>query len=341
MRIMQAIAGRNEGGAERFFTRLAIALAEIDSIEQMILMRPHERWLSQIEDAGLPVSNCKFGGIFDFRSRHLFKKKLDNFRPDIVVNWMSRATKYCPPGKWKKVARLGGYYPLKYYRGCDALIGNTKGICDYLISSGVPHQNVFHIPNFAETSVHGKNPDEQNSLSNKPRTVLAIGRLHKNKGFDTLLHAIKSLPELKLVLAGSGPEEGRLKRMAIELGLSNRVDFLGWVDDPTSLFQSVDLFVCPSRVEPLGNVILEAWVNHCPIVSSRSAGGLELIEDEVQGLLFDIEDADGLVRQISRILDDDQLSNAMTTAGFEKYEENFSKSAVLEKYHTFFREIIA
>ena len=142
MRIMQAIAGRNEGGAERFFTRLAIALAEIDSIEQMILMRPHERWLSQIEDAGLPVSNCKFGGIFDFRSRHLFKKKLDNFRPDIVVNWMSRATKYCPSGKWKKVARLGGYYPLKYYRGCDALIGNTKGICDYLISSGVPHQNV-------------------------------------------------------------------------------------------------------------------------------------------------------------------------------------------------------
>ena len=103
----------------------------------------------------------------------------------------------------------------------------------------------------------------------------------------------------------------------------------------------MDLFVCPSRVEPLGNVILEAWVNHCPIVSSRSAGGLELIEDEVQGLLFDIEDADGLVRQISRILDDDQLSNAMTTAGFEKYEENFSKSAVLEKYHTFFREIIA
>ena len=143
------------------------------------------------------------------------------------------------------------------------------------------------------------------------------------------------------MLAGSGPEEGRLKRMAIELGLSNRVDFLGWVDDPTSLFQSVDLFVCPSRVEPLGNVILEAWVNHCPIVSSRSAGGLELIEDEVQGLLFNIEDADGLVRQISRILDDDQLSNAMTTAGFEKYEENFSKSVVLEKYHTFFREIIA
>ena len=85
----------------------------------------------------------------------------------------------------------------------------------------------------------------------------------------------------------------------------------------------MDLFVCPSRVEPLGNVILEAWVNHCPIVSSRSAGGLELIEDEVQGLLFDIEDAAGLVRQISRILDDDQLSNAMTTAGFENTKRIF------------------
>ena len=161
----------------------------------------------------MQVYLCRIASLLGFLTfvLDIFLKKLDNFRPDIVVNWMSRATKYCPSGKWKKVARLGGYYPLKYYRGCDALIGNTKGICDYLISSGVPHQNVFHIPNFAETSVHGKKPDEQDSLSNKPRTVLAIGRLHKNKGFDTLLHAIKSLPELKLVLAGSGPEERSIK----------------------------------------------------------------------------------------------------------------------------------
>ncbi len=96
------------------------------------------------------------------------------------------------------------------------------------------------------------------------------GRLHiKNKGLDTLFEAMRLLPEERLVLAGRGPDEGRLKRMQAELGLKN-VEFAGFVDEDRKmeLMRKAKLFVLPSRFEGYGIVLLECAAGATPAVVS-------------------------------------------------------------------------
>ena len=81
-------------------------------------------------------------------TRRAFAHEIAAWRPDIVLTWMSRATRLCPRGDFVHVARLGGYYDLKYYRRCDHLIGNTRAIVDYAIAEGWPRERISYLPNF-------------------------------------------------------------------------------------------------------------------------------------------------------------------------------------------------
>ena len=115
MRILQAIAGRPQGGAENFFIRLAVALNQT-GVHQKILIRHHQDRAAQLRHAGLAPLELRFGGVFDLHSRHHFRRVIREYRPSIVCTWMSRATALCPPGSsghpFIHVGRLGGYYNL-------------------------------------------------------------------------------------------------------------------------------------------------------------------------------------------------------------------------------------
>ena len=100
--------------------------------------------------------------------------------------------------------------------------------------------------------------------------LLALGRLHENKGFDTLIRALALLPDHHLWLAGEGPLEESLRRLARETGVEERVRLLGWRADTAALYAACDAFVCPSRHEPFGNIIVEAWAQRVPVVATRS-----------------------------------------------------------------------
>ena len=99
--------------------------------------------------------------------------------------------------------------------------------------------------------------------------MLALGRLHHNKAFDVAIRALVDLPGAVLWIAGKGPERNALQMLANQLGVSKRIRWLGWRDDVAALFASADVLVCPSRIEPLGNVIIEAWAQRL----SESSGG--------------------------------------------------------------------
>ncbi len=127
-RVLQAIAGGEHGGAEAFFVRLVCALQRA-GIEQKVLVRRGRGWAADLARAGVPNVGLGFGGALDVTTRHRFARQVEGFAPQIVVTWMSRATRFCPrQGERRRfvhVARLGGYYDLKYYRHCDHLVGNT------------------------------------------------------------------------------------------------------------------------------------------------------------------------------------------------------------------------
>jgi glycosyltransferase involved in cell wall biosynthesis len=343
MRVAQIMAGQNVGGAELFYSRLVSALATDTEVSQVAILRPHERWLASLQEAGVEAHTLRFGGRLDLRTKSSLGRILESFDADVALNWMSRAARFCPTGGWVNAARLGGYYPLKYYKNCQAFIGNTQGICDYLRKQGVPAERVHYISNFIdEASLPGDQAMRAiSAVSCTEDILLAAGRLHRNKGFDVLIEALGQLPTATLWLAGDGPERNNLALLAQRLGVEDRVEFLGWQDDLRPYLGRADVFVCSSRIEPLGNVILEAWLRGCPLVAARAAGPVELVRDGVNGSLCELEDASGLAKAVQQLIDSPSKRQDYAEEGRQAYAAGFSRGHIVSQYLEFFSAIRA
>lgn len=333
--IAQSLAGAAQGGAENFFYRLTASLAA-QGCQQQVFSRLYPHRQQQLNQAGITGHHFRFGGRLDLWDRFRYQKRLKQLQPDLVMTWMNRASDYTANGNYKLIARLGHYYNLKYYRHCDYWLGITKGLCDYLINNGCPAERVFHVPNFADESP--KPAIDATSLPGYGQgpLLLAAGRLHRNKGFDTLLQALVKLPEAQLLLAGTGPELASLQALSQELNIAGRVHFLGWRQDVAALMQACDLFVCPSRHEGFGSIVVEAWFNQCPIVATASQGPGELIENGRTGLLCPIDQPQALASAIAQALAQPELSQSLASQALQHYQAHYSQARVTLAYQQLF-----
>ncbi len=134
-------------------------------------------------------------------------------------------------------------------------------------------------------------------------TVLVAGLLNVAKGQDVALRALAETGQpARLLLAGHGEEEARLRDLARELGVAERVDFLGWRDDVPALMAAADVVCVPSRWEGLPYVVLEAMATGRPVAATAVDGARELVDGET-GALVDVEDHVGLARALDRLLE--------------------------------------
>jgi glycosyltransferase involved in cell wall biosynthesis len=340
MRVMQVMAGAPKGGAETFFTRLAPALARTSITQEVVIRRDADR-SAELRSHGIEPMQFRFGGPLDCVTGHRLNRAIARFAPDILLSWMNRATQFCPVGDHVFAARLGGYYKLENYQRCDHLVGNTKDICDYLVEEGWPRSRTWYLPNFVDETSAAAVPREALNTPEGVPLLLALGRLHTNKAYDVLLEALVQLPEAYLWLAGEGPLRQTLEAQASRLGITDRVRFLGWRTDVPALFAACDLFVCPSRHEPLGNVVIESWAQRKPLVAAQSQGPAALVEDGETGLLVPIDDAPRLSAAIARILADADLAEKLVSQGRVAYEADFTEAAVVSSYMAFFESITA
>ena len=284
-----------------------------------------------------------FGGMLDLATVPRLRRVCDAFAPDVVVSWMSRATQFVSRARGSRnfvhVARLGGYYDLKYYRGCDHLIGNTPDIVDYVVRGGRAPERAHYIPNFVDDTNAASVRRGDFGTPDDARLVLAAGRLHPNKSFDVLLRAMIELPGVYLWLAGDGDEGANLKRLAVDCGVAPRVRFLGWRTDMPALMAAADALACPSRVEPFGNVIVEAWARSLPVVAAASAGPSWLIKSGDNGLLAPVGDASALAASLGAVLSDHTLASRLVAAGRASYQREFGEEAVVRRYLSLFERI--
>jgi glycosyltransferase involved in cell wall biosynthesis len=277
----------------------------------------------------------------DFRTRPALKREIAGFRPDVILSWMSRASWATPasPGSYTLIGRLGGYYNLKYYRHCDYLVGNTADIVDYVISEGFDRDRVVRLPNFVHPPA---NPPLTRVGLDTPLDaplLLAMGRLHENKAFDVLLRALADVSGAWLWIAGEGPERGTLQVLARDLGIADRVRFLGWRDDSDALMRAADLFICPSRHEPLGNVVLEAWAAEKPVIAAAAAGPGELLGNDERGVLVPVDQPAELARAILDLFANPEKALSLAAAGRAAYEREFTEAAVTAQYLAFFEKV--
>lgn len=348
---LHIIGSRQLGGAETFFARLVTALAERGHPVTAVV-RPRAP-VRDLLPTGVPVYPVALANNWDPASRLRIRALVRRLRPDVVQTYMGRATRLTRlgPGDPPHVARLGGYYRLGPYRHADAWVGNTRGIRDYLREYGLPPGRIFHITNCLEPPPP-PGPEETGALRGElgiPEgawVVGAVGRLQRKKGFDTLLDALARLPErlagrpVFLVIAGDGPEAGSLRRQAGALGVAGRVRWAGHRSPPGTVYALAHIVAVPSRHEPLGNVILEAWAHRRPILATRTHGAEELLTPGETGHLVPPDDPEALAAGLRRLLEAPEPTRAaLAEAGFGALRRTHGADAVCAAYESLYAEL--
>lgn len=344
---LHIIGSRRLGGAERFFIRLVEALVARGHPAVAVIRQD-----SPVAGALSPAVEQVHVGMrskYDLWSAWQLRRLISRRRPDIVQTYMGRASRLTRvPGDSAcvHIARLGGFYGLDhYYRHAHEWVGNTHAIVDYLRREGLPADRVHYIGNFVPP---GRVADaaevaalrQRLGLSANARVVLAMGRLIEKKGFDDLLDAWAQLPPhdadgrpLHLVLAGSGGHSQALAERVAALNIAARTHLVGWQNDLALWYGLGEIFVCPSRQEPLGNVILEAWRYRIPLLSTRNEGASELVRDGDNGHLVPLRDPTALAAGILSLLQAPAPERQrMVEAGERCLNEEHSEQRVAQAY---------
>jgi glycosyltransferase involved in cell wall biosynthesis len=345
------IGSRLLGGAESFYMRLVRALHE----QGPTLAVNRSDSLVARELAGdVEQFHTAMSSQWDLLSRRRISRLIQQQRPDIVQTYMTRATvlTHIKPGRGTvHVARLGGFYKIRRFAHAHAWVGNTHGICDYLVRGGLPAERVFYIGNFVDRPAPVEPSQQcqlrrQLGLPDDALVVVALGRMVAKKGFQDLLPAFARVAPtvhdrpVHLLLVGDGPLRAELERQAHDLGLDERVHWAGWQTDTSPYYYLADLFVCPSRHEPLGNVILEAWSHRLPVLSTASHGAVELIEDGVNGVLTSCEDIPALAEQLVLLLRAGANTlEPLAHQGYASIEAAYRPEAVVRAYAELYQQL--
>lgn len=322
-----------DGGAERFFVSLAQVFGE-RGVEQRFVIRPGRTWRGELEGLGSIVENhYRRLSLSSLLLERRVRRTVREWRPDAIMAWMPRAARLIPD--WPdavKLARLGDFPAhLKHFGRCDLLVGNLPGIGDRCRTLGWagPVRTISNFP--PETAPR---PVKRADLDTPDDAFLVAGagRFVPRKGFDLLVRAAAALPDAWLWLIGDGQQRGALEALAREAGIAERTRFTGWVPEPMHYIAATDVFAMPSRHEPLGNVVLEAWRAGVPVVSTRSEGPSWYMIDERNGLLANIDDVDGLSSALGRLRSRPDLAASLVAGGRETLEDAFSRERIVDRY---------
>ncbi len=199
--------------------------------------------------------------------------------------------------------------------------------------NGLDEKRIFVLPNALEWKT--SEAVERAAPSSLPlgTRLLSVGRLLKSeqqKGFDTVIRALPSTAakaaDVQYIIIGTGDDLERHKQLAREVGVSDRVHFLGTVDEETlrHCYKSCDIFVMPSAQEGFGFVYLEAMQFAKVVVAAQSGGAPEVVEDQVTGRLVEYGNKDELARALIELCLDPEKRTRLGLAGYQRLQERFT-----------------
>jgi L-malate glycosyltransferase len=234
------------------------------------------------------------------------------------------------------------HYLKSAFGNADRLVCVSEALKNKISAiSNIPISEISVIPNLADTEFFcpsGRTRELQ------PFVFLSAGFFDRVKGFDILLGAFSKFLEQNegeffLRIAGRGKDEKLLKKYAVDLGIIDRVSFLGQVSRERirDEMQRSNVFVLPSRFESFGVVLIEALTTACPVIATRSGGPTSIVNNQ-NGFLVDVEDEEGLAEAMERIYLSYENFNpeVIRNEAIEKYSSEY----VSEKYRTLILETL-
>lgn len=337
MKVLHVMAGANVGGAETFFIDAIKAINEEGISQRVVTRSNNDNKISTINKLKIPLKTPCFNRFWKRPTTQALSKTIEEFEPDIVQHWMGRAGTFAQHGRHTNIGWYGGYYKPQRFDRCHHHVAVTQDIADHIIRQGVHAKRVHLLNIYAEfENAAPLNRQDYDTPDDVP-LLLSLSRLHTKKGLDILIEAMQRIPDAYLWIAGDGPLKQDLKKQVEHLGLSERIKFLGWRYDREALLATADICVFPSRYEPFGAVVIEAWATGTPLVVTKAAGPKAYVNHEENGLLVEIDDVHGLALSINRLIGDKGLQHHLTENGLKTYEVGFTrevfKNNVIELYN--------
>lgn len=230
-----------------------------------------------------------------------------------------------------------------YLEKCQHIVTPSNSIKQLLIDNGV-EGDITTVPTGINLepfrAADGDGVRQKHGWKPDDTVIISVGRLAKEKSFDTLIEAaaiaMKDRPRVRLAIVGSGMEERNLKKLARELGIANRVDFVGAVpyEEVPSYLKAADLFSFASLTETQGLVTMEAMAAGLPVVAVSATGTSDAVTSGEDGLLTE-NDSAALAQALSNVIDNQKLKEKLVKGATERvtwFDINYQAQRMLEVY---------
>ena len=231
-------------------------------------------------------------------------------------------------------------YVLKRFAGVAAV---SAGVAQRLAAAGVPRGKVHPIRNGVDLHLLSMVHRSEAVGAPRPLRVGIVARLSPEKGVDIFVRMAallaSDLPDAHFLVAGEGPERGRLEDMIEKSGLGRRVTLLGRQEDMPAFYQQVNLQVLSSRNEGLPMAVLEGMASGLPVVATRVGEIPEVVEDGRTGYIVPTEDPQELAAAVRKISTDPLRLRSMGDAAREHVRASFSAERMAADYLAFYRSV--
>lgn len=287
---------------------------------------------------------------FNFSSYKIFSKALKKFSPDVVhehldvsYSWiwtlMHRiplvATIHTDPFR-RKNWKVDFLVKLRETIGKLKVVGCSNKTKELSIKCyGLKRDNVTYVYNPIDTSQFNVKKDDDLTIH-----FIHIGRFNEVKNHELLINAFNILlrcnPNCDLTLAGDGTLFEKIKDQVKELGIEDKVNFLGNVIDVPKLLENMSVFVLPSKTEAFPVSILEAMASGLPIIASNVGGIPEMVTDN--GILVKPNDIEELLNAMKTLSDDEFVRKRMSDASINNIKR-FDKGVIAREYESIYSAI--
>lgn len=368
MKVIHLISGGDVGGAKTHVLSLLQGLNQSEIVH--LVCFTEGAFADEARQLGIPTTVLPGKNLFSVRKRlismilhggyeiihchgaranlmgALLKKKLSlpvvtTVHSDYRLDYLGRPVSRLTYGNINKIA----------LNKLDYWIGVSDAMKKLLISRGFDPQRVFSIYNgvdFSERTVKLSREDFLRSLNvpfDDDTTVFGIAaRISPIKDMTTLITAfsaaMKTTPNIRLVIAGDGEQAAEMKLLAQRLCPEGTVFFAGWLDDTDSFYNALDVNMLTSLSEGFPYVLPEGARWHCATISSNVGGIPLLIDDGVNGLLFNPQDTQTLSAHISRMATDKDTRREMADQLYEKAYLLCSVTATVSKQKEIYQTVI-
>lgn len=336
MQVLNIMLGEGKGGLEVAainYTRLL----ESAGHNVTTFLGAASPYIKELQEEGLQKKSFSFFLKCPFLGKIFLKRFLKKENPDVVLFHGRRSLRHFKKILPRGVISVGVVHNDRFedFLCLDGVFCPTKTLRKKVLSKNAQIKT-YYIPNF----LIEEKEEEANPLPQRiPRDgkdlpcIGFLGRLSPVKGAEVFLKALsilfqKNIPFTAQV-GGDGPEKEHLKTMAASLGIKEKVAFLGWVQDKASFFETIDVFCLTSKSEAFGLVLLEAMRYGVPIISTRTEGPSEVIEEGLTGKMVGIDDPRALAEVLQQLLEESLLCKQLSQNAFIRYKENYTKAIAL------------